>query len=164
MVLEGEESKKTVKRKLEHIEIVYTKPVEGPLATWFEYVFLPHRALPVVEPEKVSTRISFLGREIEVPLMITGMTGGAPGTEVVNRSLAEAACRYRIALGLGSQRAALESRELAYTYSVVRDVCAEIPVVGNIGISELARYGPEVVEQLTSIVEIDALAVHLNYF
>ncbi|MCX8184381.1 MAG: type 2 isopentenyl-diphosphate Delta-isomerase [Sulfolobales archaeon] len=164
MVLESSENSKTIRRKLEHIEIVYAKPVEGPLTTWFEYIFLPHRALPVVDPEKVSTRMNFLKKEIEAPLMITGMTGGAPGTEVLNKSLAEAACRFKIVLGLGSQRAALESRELAYTYSIVRDVCTEIPVVGNIGISEIVRYGPRIVDQLTSIVEVDALAVHLNYF
>jgi len=158
------ESEKTAKRKLEHIEIVLTKPVEGPATTWFEYVFLPHRALPVVDPERVSINFSFLGKEISAPLMITGMTGGAPGTEAINRSLAEAACRFNIALGLGSQRAALESEELAYTYKVVRDVCAEIPVVGNLGISELIRYGPAVVDSLVSILEVDAIAIHLNYF
>lgn len=164
MLLKEAESEKTAKRKLEHIEIVLTKPVEGPATTWFEYVFLPHRALPVVDPERVSVNVSFLGKEISVPLMIAGITGGAPGTEAINKSLAEAACRFKIALGLGSQRAALESRDLAYTYRVVRDVCTEIPIVGNLGISELIRYGPTVVYSLTSIVEVDAIAIHLNYF
>lgn len=163
MVLEGDRER-TVRRKLEHIDIVLTKDVEGPMTTWFEYVFLPHRALPAVDPDKVSTEVSFLGREIAAPIMITGMTGGAPGTEAINRSLAEAACRFRIALGLGSQRAALESRDLSYTYRVARDACPEIPIVGNIGISELIRYGPGLIDSLASIVEVDAIAVHLNYF
>lgn len=163
MVLGGD-SERTVRRKLEHVDIVLTKGVEGPLTTWFEYVFLPHRALPTVDPDKVSTSVSFLGKEMAAPIMITGMTGGAPGTDVINRSLAEAACRFRIALGLGSQRAALESDELAYTYRVARDVCAEIPLVGNIGIGELIRYGPGAIDSLASIVEVDAVAVHLNYF
>ncbi len=162
MVLESGWS--TVRRKLEHIEIVLSKPVEGPGTAWFEYVFLPQRALPAVEPDRVSTRVGFLGKEIAAPVMITGMTGGAPGTEAINRSLAEAACRFRIALGLGSQRAALESEQLAHTYRVARDVCPEMPIVGNIGISELVRYGPGVVNSLASMIEADAIAVHLNYF
>ncbi len=162
MVLEGGGS--TARRKLEHIEIVLGKPVEGPGTTWFEYVFLSQKALPPVEPDRVSTRMSFLGKEIAFPVMITGMTGGAPGTEEINRSLAEAACRFGIALGLGSQRAALESRELVYTYRVAREACSEVPLVGNIGISELVRYGPGVVETLASMIEADAVAVHLNYF
>lgn len=158
------DSEKTIKRKLEHIEIVLKKPIEGPLTTWFEYVFLPHRPLPVVDPEKVSTSIKFLKKEISAPIIISGMTGGAPGTDAINKSLAEAACRFKIALGLGSQRAALESRETVYTYRVVRDVCEEVPVVGNIGVSELVKYGPSVVDSITSVLEVDAVAVHLNYF
>lgn len=154
----------TARRKLEHIEIVLSKPVEGPGTTWFEYVFLPQRALPVVEPDKVSMRVSFLGKEIAAPVMITGITGGAPGTEEINRSLAEAACRFRIALGLGSQRAALESEQAVRTYRVARETCHEVPIVGNIGIGELIRYGPGVVDSLASMVEADAVAVHLNYF
>ncbi|MEM4854707.1 MAG: hypothetical protein QXE75_04740, partial [Sulfolobales archaeon] len=74
MLLKETESEKTAKRKLEHIEIVLTKPVEGPMTTWFEYVFLPQRALPVVDPERVSVNVDFLGKEISAPLMITGMT------------------------------------------------------------------------------------------
>ena len=161
MLRDGE---KTARRKLEHIDIVLSKPVEGPLTTWFEYVFLPQLSLPSVDPDRVSTRVNYLGKVIEAPIMITGMTGGAPGTEKINKSLAEAACRHRIGLGLGSQRAVLEDRSLAYTYRVVREVCSDIPVVGNLGITELIEYGPGVLESLASIVETDAIAIHLNYF
>jgi len=162
MVLE--EPERTSRRKLEHIEIVLSKPVEGPLTTWFEYVFLPQRALPRVDLDLVDLEVPFLGRRVGAPVMISAMTGGAPGTERVNKALAEAACALRLALGLGSQRASLEDPGVAYTYRVARESCAGIPVVGNIGIGELVRYGPSVLERLASMVEADAIAVHLNYF
>jgi len=162
MVLEG--SEKTSKRKLEHIDIVLSRPVEGPLTTWFEYVFLPQRALPKVDPDLVDLEIPFLGKRVGAPVMISAMTGGAPGTERINKALAEVACALRLALGLGSQRAGLEDPSVIYTYRVARESCTEIPVIGNIGIGELAKYGPKVLDGLASMVEADAIAVHLNYF
>lgn len=158
------EVERTSRRKIEHIEIVLNKPVEGPQTTWFEYVFLPIRALPKVDPEKVSTSVNFLGKDMKAPLIIEAMTGGAPGTELINKSLAEVACQFSIGMGLGSQRAALESRELAYTYRIARDVCPDMVLLGNIGIAELIRYGVGILESLISMVEVDGIAVHLNYF
>ena len=162
MVLENPE--KTSRRKLEHVDVVLSKPVEGPLTTWFEYLFLPQRALPRVDPDLVDLEISFLGRRIGGPLMISAMTGGAPGTERINRALAEVSCTLKLALGLGSQRAGLEDPSVVYTYRVARDSCTEIPIIGNIGIGELVRYGPSILERVASMVEADAVAVHLNYF
>ncbi len=162
MVLE--EPERTSKRKLEHIDVVLSKPVEGPLTTWFEYVFLPQQALPRVDLDLVDLEVPFLGRRVGAPLMVSAMTGGAPGTEKINKALAEVACTLRLALGLGSQRAGLEDPSVTYTYRVVRDFCSEIPVIGNIGIGELIRYGPGVLDRLASMVEADAVAVHLNYF
>jgi len=158
------EAERTSRRKIEHIEIALNKPVEGPLTTWFEYVFLPTRSLPKVDPENVFTSVDFLGKTMGAPLIIEAMTGGAPGTELINRSLAEVACQLKIGMGLGSQRAAIESRELAYTYRVARDVCPDILLLGNIGVAELVKYGVNVLESLASIVEVDGVAVHLNYF
>jgi len=162
MVLE--EPERTSKRKLEHIDVVLNKPVEGPLTTWFEYVFLPQQALPKVDLDLVDLEVLFLGRRVRAPLIILAMTGGAPGTEKINKALAEVACSLRLALGLGSQRAGLEDPSVTYTYRVARDSCSGIPVIGNIGIGELIRYGPSVLDSIASMVEADAVAVHLNYF
>lgn len=89
------------------------------------------------------------------------MTGGYPGAEKINLSLAAAAEKERLALGLGSQRAMIEKPELASTYKV-RKAAPSIPLIGNIGACQLASYGVKKVREMLDSVEADALAIHLN--
>ncbi len=150
------------KRKLEHLEVVLKENVEGPLTTLFEYVFMHHYAASEVALQEVNLRTKFLGKYLDAPIMITGMTGGAPGTEKINMKLAEVAEEYNIALGVGSQRAALENKSLEYTFKVVREKAPTIPIVANIGASEVVKYDVKVIERAISMVDADALAIHLN--
>jgi len=148
-------------RKLDHIRIVLNEDVEGPLTTWFEHVLIPHQAYPP-NPSAVNISMTFLGKHISAPLMITGMTGGAPGTEKINALLAEAAEELGIPMGVGSQRAALENPQLEYTFRVVRERAPSIPIIANIGAAEAAKAGLDTIERAVSMVEADALAIHLN--
>ncbi len=148
-------------RKLDHIRIVLNEDVEGPLTTWFEHVLIPHQAYPP-SLSRVDMSTTFLGKKISAPIMITGMTGGAPGTEKINASLAEAAEEIGIPMGVGSQRAALENPRLEYTFRVVRERAPSIPIVANIGAAEAAKARLEVLERAVSMIEADAIAIHLN--
>ena len=149
-------------RKLEHIDIVLNKPVEGPLTTMFEYVFIPYFAYSELSPDSVRLETDFLGKKLSAPLVISGMTGGALGTEKINKALAEVARDYRIALGVGSQRAAIEDPSLENTFRVVKEVASEIPVIANLGAAEVVRYGINPVVKAVNMVNADALAIHLN--
>jgi len=149
-------------RKLDHLRIVLEKDVEGPLTTMLEYVFIPHQAAPGVGPEDVELDTEFLGKRLKAPIVISGMTGGAPGTERINRALAAVAREFGLAMGIGSQRAALENPSLTYTYRVVREEAPEAPIIGNIGAAEVMKYPTEKVEAAVSMIEADALAIHLN--
>ena len=91
------------------------------------------------------------------------MTGGHPETKDINVRLAEAAHEVGVALGVGSQRAALEDKRLEDTFSAVRDAAPKIPIIGNIGAAQLKRYGPEILERLAEMIDADAIAVHLNF-
>jgi isopentenyl-diphosphate delta-isomerase len=95
--------------------------------------------------------------------MISAMTGGHPEVKQINVRLGKAASHLGIALGVGSQRAALEDRSLADTFSAVRDAAPDIPIIGNIGAVQLKRSGPEIIEQLAEMIDADAIAVHLNF-
>lgn len=149
-------------RKLEHIDVVLRERVEGPGSTWFEYVFLIHQAYSEVSLNSVNLETSFLGRVLKAPVMITGMTGGASGTEKINSKLAEVAERFGIALGVGSQRAAIEDPSLERTFRVVRDYARNIPIVGNIGAHEFIKYDLSQISKLVEMIDADALAIHLN--
>jgi isopentenyl-diphosphate delta-isomerase len=97
------------------------------------------------------------------------MTGGHRTARQVNAVLARAAERHGLAIGVGSQRAALKRPDLAYTYTVVREEAPTAFVIGNIGAPQLIAQGsalplsPEDVARAVDMVRADALAVHLNF-
>lgn len=97
------------------------------------------------------------------------MTGGRPQALALNEILARVAQREGIAIGVGSQRAALRDPSLAPTYSVVRDAAPHAFVIANVGISQLVRQitggrmTAKDVAQIVRMVRADAIALHLNY-
>jgi len=95
--------------------------------------------------------------------MICAMTGGHPDVASINLHLGQAASELGIAIGVGSQRAALEDCSLEKTFSIVRDAAPDVPVIGNIGAVQLKRSGPEIIERLADMIDADAIAVHLNF-
>jgi isopentenyl-diphosphate delta-isomerase len=90
------------------------------------------------------------------------MTGGTPRAEEINRNLATAAQELGMAMGVGSQRAALERPELAPTYQV-RRYAPDIPLFANVGAVQLNySYGVEECRRAVDMIEADALILHLN--
>jgi len=130
---------------------------------WFEYVELVHIAAPEIDFSEVSVSTEFLGFKLNAPLLIAGMTGGTPLAKKLNALFAKAAEELGVALGVGSQRVALESPETRETFSVVREMAVSVPVIANIGASQLVEgLSADSVENLVETVDADALAVHLN--
>lgn len=152
----------TVRRKLEHIEICLKRQVISKYRP-FDDLILLHRALPEIDESDVNTECTFLNRRLSAPLMISAMTGGHPDAKEINANLAIAAQETSIAIGVGSQRAAIEHPALEDTFSIVRELAPDVPVIANIGAVQLRRYGPEVLEKVAEMVDADAVAVHLNF-
>ena len=156
-------------RKAEHLELAARPDVDAaPTSAWHD-IYFEHEALPECNLDDVDLSVSFLGYRLEAPLVIAGMTGGHPAAEQINAALAAAAGHRGLALGVGSQRAALVNPELSSTYSIVRAVAPSAFIIGNVGIAQLLPQasGPALsLEQLQAAVEMvraDALAVHLNF-
>lgn len=152
----------TGNRNLDHIRICLEKEVEGRSKPFNDLAFV-HRTLPGIDADEIDTSCRFLGKDLAMPLMISGMTGGHPDTKDINVNLALAAQEVGVAMGVGSQRAALESAEVEETFSAVRDAAPKIPIIGNIGAVQLKRGGPEVIDHLAEMIDADAIAVHLNF-
>jgi len=129
----------TENRKQEHIELALMQQFQGPLTTLLEDVTLIHNALPNVSYEKIDTSVTFLGFKLSAPVIISGMTGGTGKAYELNKRLAQVAEEFRIALGVGSQRAMIEDPSLINTYRVVRDVAPSIPIISNIGFAQLKK-------------------------
>lgn len=156
-------------RKAEHLELAARPDVDAaPPSAWHD-IYFEHEALPECDLDDVDLSVTFLGHRLEAPLVIAGMTGGHAAAEQINAALAAAAGRNGLALGVGSQRAALVNPELSSTYSIVRTVAPSAFIIGNVGIAQLLPQasGPALsLEQLQAAVDMiraDALAIHLNF-
>jgi len=90
------------------------------------------------------------------------MTGGTERAREINRRLARAAQAHGVAMGVGSQRAALLRPELADTFRV-RDIAPDVLLLANLGAVQL-NYGYDVehCREAVEMIGADALILHLN--
>ena len=124
-------------RKADHLRLSAAGDVDALVGAGWEDVRLVHEALPEVDQCAIDLSVQFLGKRLEAPLAIAGMTGGHETARDVNAALARAAERHGLAMGVGSQRAALRRADLAYTYTVVREQAPTAFLIGNIGAPQL---------------------------
>jgi isopentenyl-diphosphate delta-isomerase len=152
----------TSKRKSNHIRINLEEDVESTLSSGFEKLSFVHNAVPELNLFDVSCETSFFGRRLSTPLLISSMTGGSQDAKPINRILAEAAQLRGLAMGLGSQRAAIENPDWVDSFQV-RKVAPDILLFANIGAVQL-NYGYGITEckQAVEMCEADALVLHLN--
>lgn len=151
----------TVERKAEHLQLALDDSVQLGKQYFDDYRF-EHRALPEIDYEAIDTTVDFLGKELAAPLLVSCMTGGTDEAGGVNRNLARGADRCRVAMGVGSQRAALEDPLQVETFQV-RDQAPDIPLLANLGAVQLNYgYGAEEARQAVEMVGADALVFHLN--
>lgn len=151
-------------RKREGIEIPLNKDVQAKTtSTYLEYVKLIHNALPELDYDEIDISTNFLKRKFSAPLIIDSMTGGAPEAARINGRLGELAEKYGFAMGLGSQRAGLESKQLAETYSIARKNAPSAFLIANIGGAQLAKgLTIENIKKIIDMIQADALVIHLN--
>ncbi|MEM4246451.1 MAG: type 2 isopentenyl-diphosphate Delta-isomerase [Candidatus Bathyarchaeia archaeon] len=150
-------------RKLDHIRVSLSERVESGVGAGFEDVKLIHASLPEIDLEEVDTGTRFLNHDLKAPILIEPMTGGTSRAERINRNLAEAAEELGVALGVGSQRAALEDPRLEKTFRVVREAAPNALVLANIGCPQLLEPGAEgKAQKAVEMVEADGLMIHLN--
>ena len=154
----------TTSRKQQHVDLVLQKDVRfKSKTTGLERFSFIHNALPEIGSGEIDTSVEFLGKRLRAPLIVSSMTGGYQGAREINRGIASVCAECGLAMGVGSQRQALEDHRFHSTFSVVREVSGEIPVIANIGAAQVARMkSSDDAVRLIDLVHADALAVHLN--
>lgn len=157
-------SRTTPSRKKQHIDITLTKDVGfREKSTGLERWEFVNNALPEINLSEIDTTTTFLSKRIAFPFMVSCMTGGYADALRINRGLAEVCEELQIAMGVGSQRQAIEHPAFHSTFSVVREVAPSIPIVGNIGAAEIAAMTSiDTAKKLVDLVRADAFAIHLN--
>lgn len=149
-------------RKADHIKINLEKDVRSALTTGLEKYRFTHEAVPELDLERIDTSLNLFGKLLAAPILISSMTGGTAEAETINLRLAEAAQECMVAMGVGSQRAAIEHPEQAKTFQV-RRVAPNILLFANLGAVQLNYgYGIDECRKAVDMIQADALILHFN--
>jgi isopentenyl-diphosphate delta-isomerase len=151
----------TEARKSRHLDICLEEDVASALDTGFSRIRLRHEAMPECALEDIDTSTRFLGHALAAPVLISSMTGGTERARAINFNLAVAAEAAGVALGLGSQRAALEDVRLLATYRV-REVAPRVVLFANIGAVQF-NYGVTVEDAQRVVDGIGANGLYLHF-
>jgi len=152
----------TASRKADHIRINLEEDVRSGLTTGLERYHFIHQSLPEIDLQGISLGIELFGKRLRAPLLVSSMTGGTDQAQKINLTLAEAAQQAGIAMGVGSQRAAIERPELAPTFQV-RKIAPDILLFANLGAIQLNYgYGVDQCRRAVEMVDANALILHLN--
>ncbi len=161
------EPSRTEQRKAEHVNIILQENVSAEYNYWND-VHLVHKALPEIDLDDIDVSCTLFGHKLNAPLVISSMTGGFGMAREINANLAKAAAEVGVAMGVGSQRAALEKPDLVDTYAVVKD--HDVPLrFANLGAPQLVpqegkrAYGLEDARRAMAMVDAHMLIVHLNF-
>jgi isopentenyl-diphosphate delta-isomerase len=153
----------TQTRKADHLRICLEEDVQfRQLTNGLERYRFTHCCLPELDFSDIDLNVTFLGKKLGVPLLISSMTGGTEQAKLINYRLAEVAQNYRLAMGVGSQRVAVENPQVAHTFAI-RSLAPDALLFANLGAVQLNyTYGLEQCLRVVEILEADALILHFN--
>lgn len=148
-------------RKAEHLRLALEERMQVRSSAFEEWGF-EHCALPEIDYATIDLATEFLGRGLAAPLLISCMTGGTGEATRINRNLALAAERAGIAIGVGSQRKAIEDPSQVASFQI-RRFAPSVPILANLGAVQL-NYGFGLAECRAAVemIDADALVFHLN--
>lgn len=155
--------RETQTRKADHLRICLDEDVQFHKNTnGLERYRFTHCCLPELNRSEIDLTTTFLGKSLGAPLLISSMTGGTQQAKMINFRLAEVAQQYKLAMGVGSQRVAVENPQVADTFAV-RSQAPDILLLANLGAVQLNySYGVDECLRVVELLEADALILHLN--
>ncbi len=158
-----DKSYKISERKKDHIDICLNSDVTYKKSNGFEKYDFIHNPLTEVIIDEIDFSCEFLGKRINLPFLISSMTGGAKETTSLNEKLSIIANELNIPIGVGSQRIMLEDNSQDSSFKVMRKNAPKVPIMSNIGAAQILQL-QEVTElkRIIEPIEADGLIVHLN--
>lgn len=125
---------------------------------FFQDVVLQNNALPEIDFDDISTSCKFLGKSIDLPIMINAVTGGTDYTAEINERLAMLARDFNIPIAVGSQAIAIDNKQAEHSFKIVREINKEGIVIANISASNSYEDACRAID----MIQADALQLHLN--
>ena len=145
-------------RKKEHVENYLRTSFKSD--NLFDDVYLEHNALPELNLSDINTKINFLGKTIDYPIIINAMTGGAEFATEINRDLALLSKEFKIPMAVGSETILLcEDDVCKESFKVVRENIGDEGVV----IANLSGHASvDDAKIAMDVISGDAIQIHLN--
>ena len=150
-------------RKIRHIRTIETDAEADRRKYYFDDIRLKHRALPELDLKQVDPSVTFMGKRLSFPLLISSMTGGDHElVRKINRNLALAAEETGVAMAVGSQRV-MFSHPMSRGSFDLRTFAPTALLFSNLGAVQF-NYGftIEMCKEALRVVGADALYLHLN--
>lgn len=153
----------TQTRKADHLRVCLEEEVQfHQTTTGLERYRFRHCCLPELDRSEIDLSTAFLGKRLSAPLLISSMTGGTELARLINFRLAAVAQQFGLAMGVGSQRVAIENPEAVASFAV-RAVAPDVLLFANLGAVQLNYdYGLAECQRSVDVLEADALILHLN--
>jgi len=150
-------------RKRDHLILAQDDALKFSISAGFDRWRFIHNALPEINLKDVDTSLTFLGKRLQFPLLISSMSGGVKESHKLNATLAAAAEKLGCALGLGSIRAALESGASRDSFLIAREKAPSAALFANLGIAQVIESNSmDKVATFCNELKADALIIHLN--
>ena len=106
-------------RKREHVENYLRSSFKSD--NLFDDVYLEHNALPDLNLLDIDTKLEFLGKTIDYPIIINAMTGGAEFAIEINSDLALLARKFNIPMAVGSETILLCEDDAYYYFLMIKN-------------------------------------------
>ncbi|WP_110876773.1 type 2 isopentenyl-diphosphate Delta-isomerase [Franconibacter helveticus] len=153
-----------IQRKNDHLDIVLDPArATNKVTTGFERWRFEHCALPELDLDNINLETLLFGKKLKAPVLISSMTGGAQRAQHINQHLAQAAQTLGLAMGVGSQRVALEAENDFGLTGELRRIAPDIPLLANLGAAQIAGPGgADYARRAVEMIQADALIIHLN--
>ena len=154
-------------RKQSHVELVVSEQVSyRTVSSGLEGLRFVHNALPEIALSDVDVSTDFLGKHLDVPILVSSMTGGYQDAERINGALARLSAKYGAAIAVGSMRQAIGNKNFHGSFKIVRKENPAGLIFANLGAVEVSRLSQEgkisEIKKLVRLIEADALIIHLN--
>ncbi len=149
-------------RKKHHIQLAFEAQIpssELDKRFYYEPLLSGHPVNPLPP-------VSFMGKNLKVPLWASSMTGGTEMAGIINRNLARACNEFGMGMGLGSCRLLLKDDSCISDFDLRHIIGDEMPLYANLGIAQLEELIRQnklrLVSELLKRLQADGLIIHVN--
>ena len=149
------------KRKQDHLHLALKEAnFEG--NNGLTKIKLIHEALPNLDWNDIDISTTILGKKVNTPFFVSGMTGGFDGASKINKRLARACSQRGWIMGVGSQRKQLISKDTYLEWENIKKEFPNVPLLGNLGMSQVINTPVEKIEELVHSLGAFAIMIHTN--